>query len=61
MYKEYNLPLDLYGKIQQSLTINYGLEDQGDLYKFVEELPHNLKVQASIYLHEETYKKMLFL
>ena len=43
------------------MTVNYGYEDEEDLFKFVEELPHNLKIQASFYLHEETYKSMLFL
>jgi hypothetical protein len=55
MYKDYCLPLELYGKIRQSLTVNYGNEEEDDLFKFVEELPHNLKIQASFYLHEETY------
>lgn len=44
MYKDYCLPLELYGKIRQSLTVNYGLEEEDDLFKFVEELPHNLKI-----------------
>lgn len=57
---DFNLPLELYGQITQSLTVNYGQIDQ-DLFTFVEELPHNLKIQVSYYLHQETYKTIHFL
>jgi len=35
--------------------------EEDDLFKFVEELPHNLKIQVSYYLHQETYQTMYFL
>jgi hypothetical protein len=31
------------------------------LNNFVDELPHNLKIETSLYLHEDTYNSILFL
>jgi hypothetical protein len=61
MYKQYSLPLELYGKIRQSLTVNYGIEQEDDLYQFVEDLPVNLKIKATFYLHNEMYRSIKFL
>ena len=60
MYKEYSFPLELFVKLKQSLKYNYS-QDFDDYSNFVDELPHNLKIEVSLYLHEETYKKMKFL
>ena len=58
--KEYYIPLDLYYRIHKA--INYSVkEDINDLNVFVEELPSKLKVEVSLFIHEETYKKILFL
>lgn len=32
MYKDYCLPIELYGKIRQSITVNYGFDDDEDLF-----------------------------
>jgi hypothetical protein len=32
-----------------------------DLNNFVEELPHQLKIEVSLFLHEKTYKKIPYL
>jgi hypothetical protein len=60
MYKEYCFPLDLFVKLKQSLKYNYS-QDFDDYSNFVDDLPHNLKIEVSLYLHEETYKTMSFL
>ena len=58
--KEYYLPLDLYTRLKQSLRYNQK-KDIEELNHFVEELPHKLKIEVSIYLHEKTYKLIPFL
>ena len=59
MYKEYSFPLELFVKLKQSLKYNYS-QDFDDYTNFVDELPHNLKIEVSLYLHEGTYKTMQF-
>ena len=60
MYKDYCLPLDLYSRLKQSLRFNSS-QSIDDMNRFVEELPHNLKIEVSLYVHEETYKNIYFL
>ena len=59
MYKDYSFPLELFVKLKQSLKYNY--QDFEDYTNFVNELPYNLKIEVSLYLHEDTYKTMQFL
>ena len=59
MYKDYSFPLELFVKLKQSLKYNY--QDFEDYSNFVDELPYNLKIEVSLYLHEDTYKTMQFL
>jgi len=33
-------------------------KDQDDINQFVMELPHKLKLELSMYIHEKTYKKI---
>lgn len=59
IYKQYNLPDELHIRIQKS--INY--EKKKDLHElncFVEDLPHALKVELSLYIYEERYNKISF-
>lgn len=60
IYKEYFLPLDLYQRLKQSLKYNQ-MKDIDDLNNFVEDLPHQLKIDVSLFLHEQTYMKIDFL
>jgi hypothetical protein len=60
IYKEYYLPLDLFLRLKQSLRYNQQ-KDMEDLNRFVEELPHQLKIEVSLFLHESTYKKIPYL
>ena len=60
LYKEFYLPLDLYSRLKQ--TIKYdSFNDHTDIYNFVDELPHKLKLEVSLFLHEKTYKKINFM
>lgn len=59
IYSDYNIPYDLYGKIKTSISIN--AHDEEDINRFVEDLPHHLKNEVSLYIHEDTYKSMNFL
>ena len=60
IYKDYYLPLDLYQRLKQSMKYNY-TQDIEDLNAFVDDLPQNLKVEVSLFIHEQTYKKISFL
>lgn len=59
IYKEYKLPLDLFIKIKKSM----GYESQkamNDLHNFIQELPHKLKTEVSLYVYEQRYNKIKF-
>jgi len=57
IYKEYYLPLDLYQKLKQAVKYDFN-KDKNDINSFVSELPHKLKLEVSLYIHEATYKKI---
>ena len=59
IYKQYSLPDELHIRIVKS--INYEKKkDLQELNKFVEDLPHALKVEVSLYIYEERYNKIKF-
>ena len=60
LYKDYYLPLGLYTRLKQSLRHN-SKKDQEQIDDFVEELPHRLKLEVSLFIHESTYKSIDFL
>lgn len=55
IFKDYHLPLELYEQLKQSLKYDYN-KDRNDINHFVEELPHQLRLQVSLHIHEQTYK-----
>lgn len=59
VYSDYKIPNELYGKIKASIEIK--ARDDVDLINFVESLPHHLKNEVSLFIHEDTYKTMKFL
>ena len=60
IYRDYYLPLDLYTRLKQSIRYNVQ-KDIEDLNEFVDDLPHNLKIEVSLFLHESIYNKIPFL
>ena len=42
------------------MKYNYA-QDMDDLNSFVNELPQGLKVEVSLFIHEQTYKKIKYL
>lgn len=60
LQREHYLPFELYLKLKQNLNLNHQkcMEDQT---RFINELPYMLKMELSVYLYEETYKKIHFL
>jgi len=57
--KDYQLPLDLSIRLKKSMGYEFKKDDQ-DLNKWVDELPHKLKVEVSIYIFEKRYSKIKF-
>lgn len=60
VFTEYKLPLDVYARLKDTLYLKADKEFE-DIHRFVEELPHLLKVEVSKYLYEGTFKKLQFL
>lgn len=58
--KEYFLPMELYIKLKRSIT-QVMKQDIEELNDFLDHLPSNLRIETSLYLHEETYKYVFFL
>ena len=60
IYKEYCLPLKLYENVKKSLKYIYN-QDFDDLTTFVNELPQDLRLEVSLFIYEDTFKKLDFL
>ena len=59
IYKQYSLPDELHVRVMKA--INYEKKkDLNELNSFVEDLPHALKVEVSLYIYEERYNKIKF-
>jgi len=59
IYKEYCLPFKLYDNVKKS--ISFQNNDIEDLQQFVDELPHDLKLEVSLFIFEKTFKKIDYL
>ena len=60
LHKEHDFPLLLFSNIKKNLKFNY-TQDLRSVNQFVEELPHNLKTELSIYIYEKVYMQVDFL
>ena len=59
IYKDYELPLELYNKLKK--TIGYEAKKElTDVNDFVASLPHKLKIEASLYIYEKRYNQIKF-
>lgn len=59
IYKDYQLPLDLYIKLKKSMFYE-NKKDIHDLSKFIDELPHKLKTEVSLHVYESRYENIKF-
>lgn len=59
IYKDYCLPLDLYIRLKKNLNYE-NQKDFQEINQFVETLPHKLKIEVSLYIYEERYKRIRF-
>jgi hypothetical protein len=59
IYKEYCLPMELYIKLKKSIMYE-NKKDMQDYNNFVINLPHKLKIEVSLYIYEDRYKKIKF-
>jgi hypothetical protein len=60
LYEQYELPLDLYLRLKQSIKNNTKEEDTS-VTELVSVLPGNLSIELSLFIHESTYSKVEFL
>lgn len=60
VYDQYCLPLTLYDRVKKSLTYMF-TTDMDELNEFMDVLPHGLKIEVSLFIHEKTYKQIWFL
>ena len=49
--KDYQLPLDLCIRLKKSMGYQFKKDNQ-DLNNWVDELPHKLKIEVSVYIYE---------
>ena len=52
--------MKIYDRVKKSLHYKYNKANE-DILDFMEELPTNLKLEVSMFIHENTYKKIQFL
>ena len=57
--KKFKLPLELCNRLKKSMGYELKQSDN-DLNKWVEELPHKLKIEVSVYIYEQRYKNLKF-
>lgn len=57
IYKQYYLPLELYQRLKHAIKYDFN-KDKNDINHFVEFLPHKMKMELSLHIHEKTYKKI---
>ena len=57
--KDYDLPAELFVQLKKSLQFD-AKKDLDDLNKFVECLPHQLKIKMSLFIYEQRYSKLTF-
>ena len=57
IYKQFYLPLELYQRLKQAVKYDFN-KDLNDINQFVHDLPHKLKLEVSLYIHEQTYKRI---
>lgn len=59
LYKEYHLPIHLYERIKRSIRFQQR-NDTDQLVDFLQELPSDLKIEASYYYFENTIRQIKF-
>ena len=59
VYKKFQLPLDLYVRCKRNLEFMQESE-QVDITNLLNDLPHKLNVEISMYIYEKRYKKIKF-
>ena len=59
IHRDYNLPENLYIRLIKSMQYVHQ-KNLNDLNNFVEDLPHKLKIEVSLYIYEERYKTISF-
>ena len=57
IYKDYCLPLELYQRLKQVVKYDSN-KDKEDINQFVSELPHKMKLEISLFIHEYAYKRI---
>lgn len=55
VYKRYGLPLKIFERVKKSF--NHRLKEANqELVDFINQLPNDLKLEVSMFIHENTYK-----
>ena len=59
IHRDFKLPENLYVRLIKSLQYVHQ-KSMEDINTFVDELPHKLKIEVSLYIYEERYKNIMF-
>ena len=59
LYMDKEFPTELFSKIKKNIKYNFA-EDNRNVSKFIEDLPHNLRADLSLYVYDGIYKSISF-
>lgn len=60
IHQEHGLPFKIYERVKKSFLHRQNEANQ-ELIDFINQLPNDLKLEVSMFIHEETYKQIYFL
>ena len=56
---EYDFDIDLFNKLAKSIKYDHS-KKQRDILQFIEELPHKVKLELSMQIHNKNYSNITF-
>jgi proline dehydrogenase len=61
LFKEHNIPSDIYYQIKTSIANQESTKDMTDIKDFLEDLPYRLRIKTTMYLYKDAYENVEFL
>ncbi len=56
---EYDLDIDLFNKLAKTIKYDHS-KKQKDILQFIDELPHKIKLELAMQIHNKTYANVAF-
>lgn len=61
LFKEHNIPSEIYYQIKTSITNQESTKDMTDIKDFLDDLPYRLRIRTTMYLYRDAYESVEFL